>query len=214
MGVRVERRSRRAASVRRSGRRRPSRPAAVAARAGRRTGSGRRIRCWREALSPEEGVGHAHQGDVMVPAAEGAALEVVEPQGVLHLAVVELDAPAQSGEAHEVEQARRLGKVAEPVLDRLTLALGPLGRQPGRRQLLPVGAPQAASSSSISSASCHLGRWRSDAGRCALVRRTSSSSRASGKKRRQSIGQLAASEAADTLTPIWQLPTLPRVPEY
>ena len=27
-------------------------------------------------------------------------------------------------------------------------------------------------------------------------------------------GQLAASEAAEIETPIWQLPTLPRVPEY
>ena len=37
---------RRVASVRRSGRRRSSRPSAAAARAGRRTGSGRRIRFW------------------------------------------------------------------------------------------------------------------------------------------------------------------------
>ena len=103
------------------------------------------MRFWVQALQGEEGVCHAHQGDVVVPATEGAPLEVVEPERVLELAVVELDAPAQLGEAHEVCERRLRGQVGQPVL---------------------------------------------------------------------SSGQLAAAEAAETETPIGQLPTLPRVPEY
>jgi hypothetical protein len=47
-----------------------------------------------------------------------------------------------------------------------------------------------------------------------VARRGASSSQAAGRKRRQVSGQLAASEAAETETLIWQLPTLPSVPEY
>jgi hypothetical protein len=42
----------------------------------------------------------------------------------------------------------------------------------------------------------------------------SGSSQAAGGNSRQESGQEAASVTAQTLTPIWQLPTLPSVPEY
>src|SRR3954452_12868112 len=40
------------------------------------------------------------------------------------------------------------------------------------------------------------------------------SSQLVGRNSRQDSGQEAASVTAQTLTPIWQLPTLPNVPEY
>jgi hypothetical protein len=66
----------------------------------------------------------------------------------------------------------------------------------------------------MSSVSCHLGRWRTRSGTCARARRSWSSSQPSGRNSRQSIGQLAWSVAAWTLTPTWQLATLPSVPGY
>src|SRR5450756_510846 len=112
-----------AASVRRSGRRRSSRPRGAAARAGRRTGSGRRIRFWVEALQGEEAVRQRDERDVVVPAAKRAPLEVIEAERVLELAVVLRDAPAQLGEAHQLEQRRLRGQVGQPVLDGLGLPL-------------------------------------------------------------------------------------------
>src|SRR5665647_398214 len=109
MAARAGTQSSAVAAVRRSGRRRSSRPSAAAARAARRTGSGRRIRFWVEALQGEEAVRQRDERDVVVPAAKRASLEVIEAERVLELAVVELDAPAQLGEAHQLEQRRLRG---------------------------------------------------------------------------------------------------------
>jgi hypothetical protein len=46
-------------------------------------------------LQGEERVRDGDEGDVVVPAAVGAALEVVKAERVLELAVVVLDPPAQ-----------------------------------------------------------------------------------------------------------------------
>ena len=76
------------------GRRRPNSPAGLAAHRAAATTSGRRR--WSRAAQPlqgEEAVGDRDQGDVVVPAAEAAALEVVQPQGTLQLAVVLLNLP-------------------------------------------------------------------------------------------------------------------------
>ncbi len=57
----------------------------------------------------------------MVPAAVGTALEVIEPECVLQLAVVVLDPPAQLREPHEIFERRAGREVGEPVLGRLVL---------------------------------------------------------------------------------------------
>src|SRR6266542_3665105 len=66
----------------------------------------------------------------------------------------------------------------------------------------------------MSRASCHLGRWRWLSGTWAVRRRWASWSHSLGKYSRQLIGQLAWSVAACTLTPTWQLATLPSAPQY
>lgn len=68
----------------------------------------------------------------------------------------------------------------------------------------------------MSSASCHLGRWCLVSGilQACLRAPASGLSQLAGRNRRQASGQEAVSVAAWTLTPIWQLPTLPRAPEY
>src|SRR6266540_5673996 len=95
---RVGRRCGGGVSVCRLGKRRSNRRRAVAARAVPGRGSGRRKRFWVEPFQGEEAVCERDERDVVVPAAEGAALEVVEPERVLELAVVLLDPPAQLGE--------------------------------------------------------------------------------------------------------------------
>lgn len=81
--------------------RRRSRPREVTAVRGRLgRGSGWRRVFWGsgQSLQGAEGVGDGDEGDVVVPAGPGAALEVSQAQGLFHLAVVVLDAPAEFGE--------------------------------------------------------------------------------------------------------------------
>src|SRR6266487_1738935 len=80
------------------GTRRPNRRAAAAAHAVPGRWSGRRSRFWVQPLQGHKGVGGRHQRHVVVPALEGAALEVVQPQRVLQFAVIVLHSPAQLGQ--------------------------------------------------------------------------------------------------------------------
>src|SRR5687767_13391527 len=82
----------------RSGRARASRRSGAAARAAARRGSGCRPGFRAPAFEGEKGVGDRHTGDVVMPAAVGAAFEVSQAEGVLEFAVVVLDAPAELGE--------------------------------------------------------------------------------------------------------------------
>jgi len=66
----------------------------------------------------------------------------------------------------------------------------------------------------MSSASCHLGRCRTEPGTRQAARRSASLSQLSGTNSRQSNGQEACSVTALTDTPNWQLAVLPNVPEY
>src|SRR5919201_5964859 len=91
-----------AAVVGRSGMCRSSRTAAAGARRRAGTGSGCRPESRASAFEGEEGVGDGDQRDVVLPAAVAAALEVVEAERVLELAVVVLDAPADLGQTDEV----------------------------------------------------------------------------------------------------------------
>ena len=81
----------------RRGTRRPNRRAAAAARARPGRWSDRRSRFWVQPLQGDEGVGDRDQGDVVVPAGPGAALEVVQPQRVLELVVVVFDGLITNG---------------------------------------------------------------------------------------------------------------------
>ena len=67
---------------------------------------------------------------VVVEAEVASAFVVVEPELALQLAVVELDRPAQAGEAGEPLGLVIGGEVGEPVVARRLLALGPLDDQP------------------------------------------------------------------------------------
>ncbi len=80
----------------------------------------------------------ADEGDVVVEPAVGAALEVVEPERVLELAVVMFDPLAQLVQPDQILKAGVLGHVGEPVLDRLLLAVRPLTNQPNEGELFAV----------------------------------------------------------------------------
>src|ERR1035437_343539 len=93
-------------------------------------GSGRPRGFWFLALQGEESVGGGDEGGVVVPAEVGASLVVVEAELALELFVVQLDLPAPPREARELLGLGVGGQVADPVVTRLIMALGPLGDQP------------------------------------------------------------------------------------
>src|SRR6202451_3327159 len=66
----------------------------------------------------------------MVEAAPSAPFIMAEPDLLLELLIVALDAPAQLGEIDQRLEGDVLGKGREPVFGRLFLALGPLDQQP------------------------------------------------------------------------------------
>ena len=66
----------------------------------------------------------------MVEAAPAAALVVPEPDFLLEILVIPLDAPAQLSQVDQIGEAGLLGQGRQPVLRRLRLALGPLDQQP------------------------------------------------------------------------------------
>ena len=79
-------------------------------------------------------------------AAPAAPLVMAEPDLLLELMIVALDAPAQLGEIDQVGKGHVLGQGGEPILDRLRLAFGPLDQQPFLvprlgKLLVAVGAP-------------------------------------------------------------------------
>ncbi len=66
----------------------------------------------------------------MMEASPPAALEMVEPELVLELLIVALDAPAQLGGVDEIAQGCLGGQAREPVLRRLGLAFRPFDKEP------------------------------------------------------------------------------------
>src|SRR5712691_8031583 len=85
---------------------------------------------------------------MMMKAAPAPALEMIEPELVLELLIVALDAPTQLGEADEVGDGRRRRQGREPILRGLGFAPWPLDQQPlgppGLRTLLiAMGGPHA-----------------------------------------------------------------------
>src|SRR5277367_4713141 len=87
---------------------------------------------------------------MVMEAAPASALEVAEPDLLLELLIVALDAPAQLGEVDEAPQADVFGKGGEPVFGRLLPAFWPFDQKPFRctrlaeLEVAPRGAhPQA-----------------------------------------------------------------------
>ena len=66
----------------------------------------------------------------MMEAAPSAPFEMPEPDLLLELLIVALDAPAQLGEIDQAVEGDVLRKRREPVFGRLVLALRPLDQQP------------------------------------------------------------------------------------
>src|SRR5437763_906542 len=126
-----------AASCGRWGRSRASRPGALGAPGRGRRGSGCRPE-WRASasLQGQECLRYGDERDVVVPAAVGAAFEVIQAERVLELAVVVLDPPAHLPQPHEVLQLGIGGEVGEPVLGWLISLGGPLAQQPADREVL------------------------------------------------------------------------------
>ena len=93
-------------------------------------------------LHEQESVGGDTQRRVMMEAAPATALVVAEAEFLLELVVIALDPPSQLGEMDQALDRSLLAQVGEPVLDRLSLALGPFDQQPllGPR----LGAPAIA----------------------------------------------------------------------
>src|SRR5579875_19788 len=96
----------------RPGRRRASRPGAFGAPGRARRASGCRPQ-WRapSSLQGQECVRDRDQGDVVIPAAVGAAFEVIESESVFEFAVVMLDAPAQLPQPDQLLDRSVGGKV-------------------------------------------------------------------------------------------------------
>src|SRR3954447_12327087 len=123
-----------AAVVGRSGSGPSSRRSGFGVRAGARTGSGCRPEFRAPAFEGEEGVRDRDERDVVMPAAVGAALEVVQAERVFEFAVVVLDAPAELAEPNQLTQWRVGGQAGEPVVGRFFGAGGPFGQQPADGQ--------------------------------------------------------------------------------
>src|SRR3990172_2989259 len=85
---------------------------------------------------------------MMMEASPPAALEMVEPELILELLIVALDAPAQLGEADEGGDGRGLRQGREPILRGRVFAPRPLDQQPlfrprRRALLVAMGGPHA-----------------------------------------------------------------------
>src|SRR5665811_1516068 len=94
--------------------------------------SGRPPGLWGEPLQGEEGMGAGDQSTVMMETLIAPALVVIQAEFALQLSVVELDHPAQPGQAGEAFGLRVFRKVREPVVRRRVCPLGPLDDQPFR----------------------------------------------------------------------------------
>jgi hypothetical protein len=98
------------------------------------------------AFGDQEAVGGDAQGPMMMEAAPGTALEMIEPQFLLEFLAVALDAPAQLGSPDQLLERRGGGEVGQPILGGFGVAVGPLDEQPllAMREGAPVVARWAA----------------------------------------------------------------------
>jgi hypothetical protein len=87
------------------------------------------------AFSHREGVAGEDDGYVVMPAAEFAALVVVEAEFSFEVLVGALSAPALRGDGDQGIERRVLGQRREVVVGRVGLAVAPLDEKPDRRTL-------------------------------------------------------------------------------
>src|SRR3984885_7292101 len=83
-----------------------------------------------QALAGHERIAAEDDGDVVMPAAKGAALVVIEPELPLEVLVDALGAPAFLGGPHELLSTGRFAQPREGVVSRRLLAVGPLNQEP------------------------------------------------------------------------------------
>ena len=87
-------------------------------------------------LGDQEAVGRDAQRRMVMKAAPSAAFKMAQPNLLLELLIIALDAPAQFGDVDQVIEGYRVWERREPVFGRLGLALRPLYQQPFRRMRL------------------------------------------------------------------------------
>src|SRR4051812_21010028 len=73
---------------------------------------------------------------MMMPTRPGAAFEVVQPQFLFPLLIIEFDAPASPRGADQTFEAELFRQVAQVILGRLRLLQRPLDQEPKRRPRL------------------------------------------------------------------------------
>src|ERR1700679_2738201 len=83
-----------------------------------------------QALAEDERVAAENDGDVVIPAAEGSAFVVIQPQLALEILVHALGAPAFFGDPNELLSTRRLAHPRERVVRRRLLSVGPFDQEP------------------------------------------------------------------------------------
>src|SRR4051794_11655172 len=94
------------------------------------TGSGRVRSFWVEALFQAEQMRCGNEGDMVVESVIGPAFVVAQTQGLLHLAVIGLDAPATGRVLDEDGQRSVCGQVGDPSTKRFNVVLAsPLDQQ-------------------------------------------------------------------------------------
>src|SRR5580658_8484961 len=81
-------------------------------------------------FAEDERVAAQDYGDVVVPATEGATLEVIESELALEVFVYALGAPSFLRDSDELLAARHLFQPCERVVCRRLLAVGPLDEEP------------------------------------------------------------------------------------
>src|SRR5215813_7675563 len=94
-------------------------------RGGTRSRGGNRL-----PLGDQEAVGGDAQRGVMMEATPASAFEVAQPEFLLELLVVALDAPAQLRNVDQTFEGDVGRQGREPVLGRLLLAFGPFDQEP------------------------------------------------------------------------------------
>ena len=81
-------------------------------------------------LAHQKAVGRDTERGMVMEAAPAAALEMAEPDLLLQLPIVALDAPAQLDQLDHALQRHVLGQGRQPEVSRPRLVLGPLDDQP------------------------------------------------------------------------------------
>ena len=89
-----------------------------------------------QALAGDERIAAEDNGNVVMPAAEGPSLVVVEPELSLEVFVDTLGAPAFLGDPHELLSTGCFAEAGERVMRRRLFAVGPFDQEP---VVTPIG---------------------------------------------------------------------------